>query len=159
MDEKQYAVLLTETQDVKVMACDSGKDIFDIGREAIGCDWIELVEAEPLAKDGLLMMIDEEGKLKPGGTLINATASALYGTEQHGDPIMGNAVIVRTTGENLELLTAGEARQLAIQMEAVRDSALQKIAEAFAKRSAHQQELSASAPARRQPCRKDNLER
>ena len=159
MDEKQYAVLLTETQDVKVMVCNPDKDIFDIGREAIGCDWIELVEAETLAKDGLLMMIDEEGKLKPGGALINATASELYGTEQHGDPIMGNAVIVRTTGENLELLTAGEARQLAIQMEAVRDSALQKIAEAFAKRSAHQQERSASAPARRQPCRKDNLER
>lgn len=78
----------------KVIACNPDKDIFDIGREAIGCDWIELVEAEPLAKDGLLMMIDEEGKLKPGGALINATASALYGTEQHGDPIMGNAVIV-----------------------------------------------------------------
>ena len=62
MDEKQYAVLLTETQDVKVMVCNSGKDMFDIGREAIDCDWIELVEAEPLAKDGLLMMIDEEGK-------------------------------------------------------------------------------------------------
>ena len=110
MDEKQYAVLLTETQDVKVIACNPDKDIFDIGREAIGCDWIELVEAEPLAKDGLLMMIDEEGKLKPGGALINAIASALYGTEQHGDPIMGNAVIVRTTGEDLELLTAGAAR-------------------------------------------------
>ena len=96
----------------KVIACNPDKDIFDIGREAIGCDWIELVEAEPLAKDGLLMMIDEEGKLKPGGALINATASALYGTEQHGDPIMGNAVIVRTTGENLELLTFGEAEQL-----------------------------------------------
>ena len=66
MDEKQYAVLLTETQDVRVMACNPDKDMFDIGREAIGCDWIELVEAEPLAKDGLLMMIDEEGKLKPG---------------------------------------------------------------------------------------------
>ena len=66
MEEKQYAVLLTETQDVKVMACNPDKDMFDIGREAIGCDWIELVEAEPLAKDGLLMMIDEEGKLKPG---------------------------------------------------------------------------------------------
>lgn len=62
----------------KVIACNPDKDIFDIGREAIGCDWIELVEAEPLAKDGLLMMIDEEGKLKPGGALINATASALY---------------------------------------------------------------------------------
>ena len=159
MDEKQYAVLLTETQDVKVMACDSGKDIFDIGREAIGCDWIELVEAETLAKDGLLMMIDEEGKLKPGGALINATASALYGTERHGDPIMGNAVVVRTTGENLELLTAGEAEQLAARMEAIRDRALQKIAEAFTRRSAHEQERSASAPARRQPCRKGKLER
>ena len=105
------------------------------------------------------MMIDEEGKLKPGGALINATASALYGTEQHGDPIMGNAVIVRTTGENLELLTAGEAEQLAARMETIRDRALQKIAEAFARRSAHKQERSASAPARRQPCRKGNLER
>lgn len=159
MEEKQYAVLLTETQDVKVMACNPDKDIFDIGREAIGCDWIELAEVEPLAKDGLLMMIDEEGKLKPGGALINATASALYGTERHGDPIMGNAVIVRTTGETLELFTAGEAERLAIRMEAIRDRALQKIAEAFAKRSAHQQERSASAPARRQPCRKGKLER
>lgn len=159
MDEKQYVVLLTETQDVKVMVCNPDKDIFDIGREAIGCDWIELVEAEPLAKDGLLMMIDEEGKLKPGGTLINATASALYGTEQHGDPIMGNAVIVRTTGENLELLTSGEAEQLAVRMEAVRDSALQKIAEAFARRSTPKHERSMPSPPQRQPCRKDNLER
>ena len=159
MDEKQYAVLLTETQDVKVIACNPDKDIFDIGREAIGCDWIELVEAEPLAKDGLLMMIDEEGKLKPGGVLINATASTLYGTEQHGDSIMGNAVIVRTTGENLELLTSGEAEQLAVRMEAVRDRTLQKIAEAFARRSALKQERSTSSLPRRQPCRKDNLER
>ena len=159
MDEKQYAVLLTETQDVKVIACNPDKDIFDIGREAIGCDWIELVEAEPLAKDGLLMMIDEEGKLKPGGALINATARALYGTERHGDPIMGNAVIVRTTGENLELLTSGEAEQLAVRMEAVRDSALQKIAEAFARRSAHQRERAAALSARRQPCKKGDLER
>ena len=159
MDEKQYAVLLTETQDVKVIACNPDKDIFDIGREAIGCDWIELVEAESLAKDGLLMMIDEEGKLKPGGVLINATASTLYGTEQHGDSIMGNAVIVRTTGENLELLTSGEAEQLAVRMEAVRDRTLQKIAEAFARRSALKQERSTSSLPRRQPCRKDNLER
>lgn len=105
------------------------------------------------------MLIDEEGKLKPGGALINATASALYGTERHGDPIMGNAVVVRTTGENLELLTSGEAEQLAVRMEAVRNRTLQKIAEAFARRSAHKQEHSASALARRQPCRKGNLER
>ena len=159
MNEKQYAVLLTETQDVRIIACNPEREMFDIAREAIGCDWIELVEAEPLAKDDLLMMIDEEGKLKPGGALINATASALYGTQQHGDPIMGNAVVVRTNGENLELLTAGEAKQLAARMENVRDQALQKIAEAFARRPTSKQERSTSSLPRRQPCRKDNLER
>ena len=159
MDEKRYAVLLTETQDVKVLECDPAKNIFDIGRSAIGCDWIELVTANSLAKDGFLMMIDEEGKLKPGGALINATASALYETERHGDPIVGNAVVVRSTGENLELLTAGEAEQLAARMEVIRDRTLQKISEAFARRSAHKQERSSPSPAQRQPCRKDNLER
>ena len=91
---------------------------------------------------------------------MNRLASCeFHGTEQHGDPIMGNAVIVRTTGENLELLTSGEAEQLAVRMEAVRDSALQKIAEAFARRSTSRQERSTSSLPRRQPCRKDNLER
>lgn len=159
MNEKQYAVLLTETQDVRIIACNPEREMFDIAREAMGCDWIELVEAESLAKDGLLMMIDEEGKLKPGGALINATASALYGTQQHGDPIMGNAVVVRTNGENLELLTAGEAKQLAARMEHVRDQALQKIAEAFARRSAHRRERATALSARRQPCKKGELER
>ena len=77
MNDKQYAVLLTETQDVRIIACNPEREMFDIAREAIGCDWIDLVEAEPLAKDDLLMMIDEEGKLKPGGALINPTARAL----------------------------------------------------------------------------------
>lgn len=102
MDEKQYAVLLTETQDVKVIACNPDKDIFDIGREAIGCDWIELVEAEPLAKDGLLMMIDEEGKLKPGGALINATASALYGTEQISKRLNAHGQMYETEIEEVQ---------------------------------------------------------
>ena len=158
MDEKRYTVLLTETQDVKVLECNPAKNIFDIGRLAIGCDWIELVTADSLAKDGFLMMIDEEGKLKPSGALINATASALYETERHGDPIMGNTVVVRDTGENLELLTAGEAEQLAARMEGIRDRTLQKIAEAFARRSAHKQERPSPSPAQRYPCGKDHLE-
>jgi len=69
------------------------------------------------------------------------------------------AVSLRTTGENLELLISGEAEQLAVRMEAVRDSTLQKIAEAFARRPISKQERSTSSLPRRQPCRKDNLER
>ena len=37
MDEKKYAVQLTDAQEVKLLECDSAKEIFDIGREAIGC--------------------------------------------------------------------------------------------------------------------------
>ena len=57
MDEKKFAVLLTDTQDVKVVECDPQEEIFGIARGLIGCDWIELVEAEPLADKGYLMLL------------------------------------------------------------------------------------------------------
>ena len=53
----------------------------------------------------------------------------------------------------------GIEHELAARMEHVRDSTLQKIAEAFARRSAHQRERAAALSARRQPCKKGNLER
>ena len=87
MDEKRFAVLLTDAQEVLLMACNPQKELFGIARQAIGCDWVELVEAEPLAKQGMLLLIDEEGKLKPGAAFINCIASHLYGAEEHGDPI------------------------------------------------------------------------
>ena len=92
MDEKRFAVLLTDTQDVKIVECDPQEEMFDIARGIIGCDWIELVEPEPLAKDGCLLLIDEEGKLRDEDLPINCVASDLYGSDQHGDPIIGNAI-------------------------------------------------------------------
>ena len=77
MDEKRFAVLLTDAQEVLLMACNPQKELFGIARQAIGCDWVELVEAEPLAKQGMLLLIDEEGKLKPGAAFINCIASHL----------------------------------------------------------------------------------
>lgn len=159
MDEKQYAVLLTETQDVKVIACNPDKDIFDIGREAIGCDWIELVEAESLAKDGLLMLIDEEGKLKKGPVSINCLASDLYGADRHGDAIVGNVMIVRAEDERLTLLTKDEANALAVGMEAMRDQAVEKISAAFGLKPIVKPELEIVDLSRRQSCRKNGMER
>lgn len=159
MDDKRFAVLLTDAQEVLLMACNPQKELFDIARQAIGCDWIELVEAEPLAKQGMLMMIDEEGKLKPGAAFINCMASHLYGAETQGDPIVGNAVIVKTTGEQLELMTEAEARQLAADLEQIRASAIALITEKFAPRPAHQKERSTAAAPYRQPCRRNNQER
>lgn len=159
MYEKRYAVLLTDAQEVLLMACNPQQELFDIARQAIGCDWIELVEAEPLAKQGMLMLIDEEGKLKPGAAFINCIASHLYGAEEHGDPIVGNAVVVKFTGEQLELMTEAEAKQLATDLEQIRASAIAQITEKFAPRPAHRTERSIAAAPHRQPCKKNNQER
>ena len=63
MYEKKFAVMLTDTQEIKTLECDPQEELFEIARGTIGCEWIELVEAEPPAKKGYLMLIDEEGKL------------------------------------------------------------------------------------------------
>ena len=66
----------------------------------IGCDMIEIVRPEKLPRK-FVMLIDEEGKLKPNS--INPICSWLYGTEHHGDPIVGNAMIVKETFVNGEM--------------------------------------------------------
>ena len=113
MYEKKFAVMLTDTQEIKTLECDPQEELFEIARGTIGCEWIELVEAEPLAKKGYLMLIDEEGKLKKGPVSINCLANDLYGADRHGDAIVGNVMVVRAENERLTLLTKEEATALA----------------------------------------------
>ena len=145
MDEKKFAVMLTDTQEIKTLECDPQEELFEIARGTIGCEWIELVEAEPLAKDGYLMLIDEEGKLK------NA--------DRHGDAIVGNVMIVRAEDERLTLLTKDEANALAAGMEAMRDQAVEKISAAFGLKPIVKPELEIVNLSRRQSCRKNSMER
>lgn len=159
MEEKRFAVLLTDTQAIQIINCDPQRDMFDTARQAIGCDWIELVEAELLAKQDMLMMIDEEGKLKPDAAFINCIASHLYGAEVHGDPIVGNAVVVKTTGEQLELMTEAEASQLAADLEQIRASPIARITEKFIPKRNKQMERNPVETPPRQPCRQNDQER
>lgn len=71
----------------------------------IGCEWIEIVRPAKLPR-GYVMIVDEEGLLKPN--FINLTGSWLYGTETHGNPIMGNILIVREENCDLRGLTDDE---------------------------------------------------
>lgn len=158
MDETKYAIHLTDAQEVKLIACDPEKEIFDIGRSAIGCDWIELVQPELLAREGLLLMIDEEAKLK-GVNFINCIASFLYESDRHGDPIVGDAVLVKSSGESLELLSAAEARRLVSALDQIRGSAIGKIADAFGLRPSRVRDAESIHHVNRQPCRKDSQER
>lgn len=157
MDENKYAVLLTDTQEVKILECDPQEELFKIARGAIGCDWIELVEPEPLARDGFLLLIDEEGKLRNDELGINCIASLLYGADQHGDPIVGDAIVVKSAGECLELLTSDEAQHLAEGFTKDRAKAIEKISRAFNLQPIPKQDLPDRH--RRQPCRKDGMER
>ena len=159
MDEKKFAVLLTDNQEVKVVECDPQEEIFGIARGFIGCDWIELVEVEPLADKGCLLLIDEEGKLRDGDLSINCIASELYGSDRHGDPIIGNALVVRALDESLELMTESEAKQLAAGFEQHRDRAIEKVSRAFGLMPMQAKDPEIGDAGRRQPCRKRGMER
>ena len=169
MDEtdKNCAVLLTDAQEIKVIRCEPDTDTFDAARKAIGCEWIEIVEPKSLARDNLVLLIDEEAKLKGNG-FVNCVASHLYGSEQHGDVIVGGAVIVKANGESLELLTGNEAKQITGNMMKIRGMAIESIAKAFQlqpkpKRQNEMQDMIKSVDSvehtRRQPCKKKETER
>ena len=59
----------------------------------IGCDIIEYVH--PRNYPDWTLLIDGNGLLKDNLTL-NVLASVMYGTHEHGSPIVGNVLLVKT---------------------------------------------------------------
>ncbi len=159
IDERRFTIQLTDAQKVKILGYNPKKDLFDIGRDAIGCEWIELANPEPLARDGMLLIVDEEEKLRNDAAFTNCIASYLYGAERHGDLIMGHAVVVKSNNDGLELLTAAEAKQLASRLEQLCQIEIEKIAEAFGLRPVHQKKTEIAQTTLRQPCKRKNMER
>lgn len=70
---------------------DFGEPLLDSLQKEVG-GYIEVVHPKYLP-EGLCMVVDDEGRLK--GSAINNIASVLYGTPEHGQTIVGNAVILR----------------------------------------------------------------
>ena len=58
----------------------------------LGCEWIEIVRPRRLP-EGFIMLVDEEGLLKPNE--LNPVGSWFYQTDKHGEPIVGNVMIVK----------------------------------------------------------------
>lgn len=70
--------------------------------DVIGCESIQTV---PTILRGILLVIDEEGKLKDGWyNRFNKVASNLYSLRC--DIIVGDAILARVDGENLVPLTS-----------------------------------------------------
>ena len=83
--------------------------------DAIGCETVQVIGSD-LLPEGYIIVIDEDGKCKER-PVLNPLASYLYGTPDHGDPIVGNAIIMKTgPDENGEMdmawLTESEASEI-----------------------------------------------
>lgn len=90
------------TTDNKVSVIDVNFDDFRSIQKAIGGHF-ETVHTQLMAdyfKDpSVIMLVDEEGLVKE--LPMNAVGSALYGTSQHGCPIVGDLIFARVDGEDI----------------------------------------------------------
>lgn len=90
------------TTDNKVSVIDVNFDDFRSIQQAIGGHF-EKVRTQLMAdyfKDpSVIMLVDEEGLVKE--LPMNAVGSALYGTPQHGCPIVGDLIFARVDGEDI----------------------------------------------------------
>ena len=124
MSERKFAVKLTEGQSVEFTRCDPTLEVFDNARRLIGCDMIEIIHMRENIGKGFVMLVDEEAKLK-GNRNINCIASHLYGSQKHGDPLVGHVVIVADAGDELQLLTSEEASRLTFILKYMRDASVE----------------------------------
>ena len=75
---------------------------------ALGCSTIQAV---PTVIRGLVLVIDDEGKLWDGWwNRINKVASILYGSDW--DQIVGDAILAREAGDKLAPLTSVDVDRL-----------------------------------------------
>ena len=163
-----YGVVLTTGQSVGIVEVEPDEKVFDCARRAIDCEWIEVVEPAGLQGQDYVLLIDEESKLKGDVHFVNCIASSLYESPEHGDFIIGNAMIVKQDGEDLRLLTEDEALSLAKDMQAIRKASIHEMTEFLCnlKLAEKTPEKSISAILRmgserepRQPCTKEGLDR
>lgn len=86
-------------------------------RDNIGCEWIEFVRPRRLPA-GFVMVVDEEGLLKENK--FNCHGSYLYEYEKHGQPIVGDVMILKEVetddGMNCVGLTEKEAEQIVARL-------------------------------------------
>ena len=163
-----YGVMLTSGQAVGIVEVEPGEKMFDCARRAIDCEWIEVVEPAGLQGQDYVLLIDEESKLKGDVHFVNCIASYLYESQEHGDMIIGNAMIVKQDGEDLRFLTEDEALDLAKDMQAIRKVSIHEMTECLSnlKLAERTPEKSISSILRmgaekdhRQPCGNEGLDR
>ena len=100
--ERKVMKTVKVTTDNKISLVDVDFSDFKSIQQAIGGHF-EAVRTQLMVdyfKDpSVIMLVDEEGLIK--GRPVNALGCALYGTPQHGSPIVGDLVFARVDGEDI----------------------------------------------------------
>ena len=84
-----YVIKLNSDNTIEIIEFPEGRE-FSWYSEQIGCEWIEIVRPK---YSKYVLIVDEEGKLKDNH--INLFASSMYGTFEHGDPIVGTCILMK----------------------------------------------------------------
>ena len=103
---------------IEIVKRNDGKSLLNYCYRAIGCDLIEIVHPKGL-EEPYCMVVDDEGLLRDK-PMLNIFASHLYGTHEHGQPIVGNALIMREVctedGAHTVWLTEEEATAIVAKL-------------------------------------------
>lgn len=106
---KTYAILLPVNELPRVIEFKAEQEGLDYYYNEIDCELIDIVHT---TIEDTCLVVDDEGLCKEE-PLVNIVASILYGVAQHGQPIVGNALLCREelTPDGLE--TKGFPKEIA----------------------------------------------
>lgn len=123
----KYCVLLNcETRRAEPVKAKSKESLSGIARRLIDCDMLQLVPLYPgrLPK-GYVAVCDENAYGKYSA--INPIASWLYGADEHGSPVVRNAVVLRIRRDDFGWMSPEEATAIADGLNAVSDETINRM--------------------------------
>lgn len=108
----KYCVVLSAMENkAKVLRCFNDAEVLQTCYDVIHCDQVENVILHPgrLPK-GFVAFADEDlyGKMQ----IFNPLASWIHGADEHGQPICNDVIIWKEIPEDVDFMTAEEARQI-----------------------------------------------
>lgn len=108
----KYCVVLSALENrAKVLRCLNDAEVLQTCYDVIRCQTVENVILHPgRLPNGFVAFADENimDKMK----IFNPLASWIHGADEHGQPICNDVIIWKATPEDVDFMTAEEARQI-----------------------------------------------
>lgn len=114
----KYAIKLKTDGSSQIVEIPKNHDFSWFAQE-IGCEWIEIVRPR---ESKYVLVVDEEGLLKDNR--LNPHASFIYGILKHGQPIVGEALMLKEEMGNEGPELAGIDGDIALGLKNILDETI-----------------------------------